>query len=297
MSTILKALERLEKEKQGGAPRPGGAAELSVVRPGVPQEPSRRWLWIAAGVGALALTTVLAVWLRPLVEEPPGEEIALAAERPVPPEAAPGQPTAPTEPVAVTQPDPEPTPATTAALSPVPPSAPAPAAEPSGPAPPAPEPSPTEAPAAPPAPEPAVAPAPPPVAPAPPSDPVQAVVAETTAPAPEPAPSAEPAPTRRAAEPTPSPAPEAARPRPAPPKPRPAPAVARAPEPKVVVERTIWHPDPERRRAWVRLEGRASTELHEGDALGGVAVRRIEPSGVVFVVEGRELRRAVGALP
>jgi hypothetical protein len=63
------------------------------------------------------------------------------------------------------------------------------------------------------------------------------------------------------------------------------------------VERTIWHPDPARRRAWVRLEGRASTELHEGDALGGVAVRRIEPSGVVFVVEGRELRRAVGALP
>jgi hypothetical protein len=47
----------------------------------------------------------------------------------------------------------------------------------------------------------------------------------------------------------------------------------------------------------VRLEGRAPAELHEGDSLGGIAVRRIEPSGVVFVVEGRELRRAVGALP
>ena len=46
MSTILKALERLEKEKQGGGPRPG-PGELSVVRPGVPQEPGRRWLWIA----------------------------------------------------------------------------------------------------------------------------------------------------------------------------------------------------------------------------------------------------------
>jgi hypothetical protein len=63
------------------------------------------------------------------------------------------------------------------------------------------------------------------------------------------------------------------------------------------VERTVWHPDAARRRAWVRLEGRSSTELHEGDSLGGIVVRRIEPSGVVFVVEGRELRRAVGALP
>jgi hypothetical protein len=87
------------------------------------------------------------------------------------------------------------------------------------------------------------------------------------------------------------------RPPPTPPKPRPAPAVARAPEPKVAVERTVWHPDATRRRAWVRLGDRASTELREGDSLGGVAVRRIEPSGVVFLVEGRELRRAVGALP
>jgi hypothetical protein len=47
----------------------------------------------------------------------------------------------------------------------------------------------------------------------------------------------------------------------------------------------------------VRIEGRASTELREGDSLGGIAVRRIEPSGVVFVAEGRELRRSVGTLP
>jgi type II secretory pathway component PulC len=81
-------------------------------------------------------------------------------------------------------------------------------------------------------------------------------------------------------------------------KPGPAVVAARDPDPRLAVERTIWHPEAARRRAFVRLAGRSSaTEVREGDTLGGAEVRRIDPSGVVFAYEGRELRRSVGAAP
>ncbi len=72
--------------------------------------------------------------------------------------------------------------------------------------------------------------------------------------------------------------------------------VARAAaEPDVRVERTQWHPAPEKRAALVRIgaDGDAR-ELREGDALDGLVVKEIRPSGVVFLHDGVELRRGVG---
>jgi hypothetical protein len=99
------------------------------------------------------------------------------------------------------------------------------------------------------------------------------------------APAAKPPPTPRA-EPPPGPAPPAAESEP----------ILRSPVPTVYVERTIWHPMAERRVAVVALEGNDETlELHEGDAVGPLVVGKIEPSGVFFVHDGVELRRRVGA--
>jgi hypothetical protein len=61
------------------------------------------------------------------------------------------------------------------------------------------------------------------------------------------------------------------------------------------VERTSWHPTPERRVAWVTVEGLAGTrELHEGDALGTLVVKEIRPSSVLFQHGGEPLSRRVG---
>jgi hypothetical protein len=99
------------------------------------------------------------------------------------------------------------------------------------------------------------------------------------------APAAKPPATPRA-ESEPQPAPRAAEPG----------AILRSPVPNVYVARTIWHPLAERRIAVVELEGRAEAlELHEGDAVGPLVVGKIEPSGVFFVHDGVELRRRVGA--
>ena len=284
MSTILKALERLEKEKQGGAPGMAEANEIAVVRPGVPQEPRRRWTWIAGGTGALALTALLALWLQPPDVVPP--ELA-----------APSAPTRPAEPapqaVVPAPPPAEPAPQADVPASPpaepVPLAPPAPlAAEPAGEA----QPPPAVV-------APVVEPAPPPEPPPPPpAEPVPVVpVAATPARAPEPVPISAPEPSPEALKPASHPpAPRAVEHRS--PKPPPPAVAARATDPKPAVERTIWHPDPARRRAFVRREGGgAAAEVREGDVLGEVSVRRIEPSGVVFVFDGRELRRAVGAPP
>ena len=81
--------------------------------------------------------------------------------------------------------------------------------------------------------------------------------------------------------------------RPAAPK---APAlVATVRPPKVTVERTIWHPIPERRWARIEVEGRKEAlELHEGDAVGTLVVAEIQPSGVVFLHGGERFHRKVG---
>jgi hypothetical protein len=99
------------------------------------------------------------------------------------------------------------------------------------------------------------------------------------------APAAKPPPTPRA-EPPPRPAPPGAE----------SESILRSPVPTVYVERTIWHPMAERRVAVIVLEGNDETlKLHEGDAVGPLVVGKIEPSGVFFVHDGVELRRRVGA--
>jgi hypothetical protein len=71
---------------------------------------------------------------------------------------------------------------------------------------------------------------------------------------------------------------------------------ARTPLVAIVVERTLWHPDPGRRLAVLQVEGRdAAVELREGDAVGDVVVQQIDPSGVLFLHHGVEIRRRVGA--
>ena len=80
------------------------------------------------------------------------------------------------------------------------------------------------------------------------------------------------------------------RPPPAPPS-----KLVRAFVPSVLVVRTVWHPAAERRLAEIEVEGRPEPLLlHEGDVVGPLVVSEIEPSGVVFLHDEVELRRRVG---
>ncbi|MDH3212944.1 MAG: hypothetical protein OEM05_10710 [Myxococcales bacterium] len=126
---------------------------------------------------------------------------------------------------------------------------------------------------------------------APPPGPREARVAAVVAPAPEafraPAPLPDPSPARRDAIAAGS---DRSRPPPSAPS-----KLARTFVPSVVVVRTVWHPTAERRMAEVEVEGRpAPLLLHEGDAVGPLVVSEIEPSGVVFLHDEVELRRRVG---
>jgi hypothetical protein len=116
-------------------------------------------------------------------------------------------------------------------------------------------------------------PAPTPVRPA--AKPVQRAAA--------PAPKVEPKP---AAQTAPAPAPKA--------KPKPQRAVTSAGVPDLLVAQTSWHPTASRRSATVRVDSGAPLEVQEGDAVGRLVVSRIEPSSVVFLLEGLEIRRKVG---
>ena len=69
--------------------------------------------------------------------------------------------------------------------------------------------------------------------------------------------------------------------------------VAAAPSPHVL--RTSWHPLAEKRVAWVQVAGGAATPVHEGDQVGSYRVREIEPAAVVFDDGAAEIRRNVGA--
>lgn len=72
--------------------------------------------------------------------------------------------------------------------------------------------------------------------------------------------------------------------------------VPRSPVPDLNVERTVWHPLAERRVAVVTLQDSGEVvELHEGDAIGPLVVRAIEPTAVVFLHDGVELRRRIGS--
>jgi hypothetical protein len=67
---------------------------------------------------------------------------------------------------------------------------------------------------------------------------------------------------------------------------------------EVVVTRTVWHPSAERRVALVRGAGDSQEhEVHEGESVGSLEVLRIEPSDVVFLRDGVEIRQRVGAQP
>ncbi|MCP3986066.1 MAG: hypothetical protein GY723_16915 [bacterium] len=58
---------------------------------------------------------------------------------------------------------------------------------------------------------------------------------------------------------------------------------------------TVWHPDPDRRRASVEVQGFSEPlDLKEGDAVGVLVVAEIQPSAVVFLHGSRRLRRSVG---
>jgi hypothetical protein len=62
------------------------------------------------------------------------------------------------------------------------------------------------------------------------------------------------------------------------------------------VQRTVWHPRPERRVAHVVLTSDgAQVELREGDSLGPLRVEEITPSGVTFAHGDVTVSRRVGA--
>jgi hypothetical protein len=82
------------------------------------------------------------------------------------------------------------------------------------------------------------------------------------------------------------------------PEPRPvaaaAPAApAPAPAPAVHVRRTQWHPDKTRRSAEVELGGK-SESVREGDVVGEYVVTEIRPSGVVWTRDGEKIETKIG---
>jgi hypothetical protein len=312
VSTILKALRRLEEEKQVQLPRPLREQVTTAA-------PTRRGLGWLAAMGAISAGVVvgaLVFFLWPRLGAPdaaPSE--ARSARAPASARVAPVRPPRAMPPPAVA-----PGPAARTETSPgggsatLPPAAlasrvevverMAPPARP--PALPAPEPA---------SPEPAVAQSP---APAPPvrsarrvtaprpeaqaeegprtEAPAAVVVASAALPAPpapvpraEPAPRAEPVTAR-------SDVPAAGSERSSPEPPSAPSKLVRTFVPGVLVVRTFWHPSPERRVAEIEVDGSPETlRLHEGDAVGPLVVREIEPSGVVFLHDEVELRRRVGA--
>jgi hypothetical protein len=61
------------------------------------------------------------------------------------------------------------------------------------------------------------------------------------------------------------------------------------------VLRTAWHPTPDRRSAKIRVEATEEVlTLREGDAVGGMVVKEISPSAVVFTAGDVEIRRRIG---
>ncbi|NNL87294.1 MAG: hypothetical protein HKP27_16655 [Myxococcales bacterium] len=77
--------------------------------------------------------------------------------------------------------------------------------------------------------------------------------------------------------------------------PKPETAVVIPPPPDVAVLKTAWHPDAARRSARIEVQGfPEALNLREGDAVGTLVVVSIEPSAVVFLHGGREVRHGVG---
>ncbi len=308
MSSILKALRRLEEEQSRATPRP---LREEVTGPALDARPARRptaWMPAALGVlgaGCLVLAARL-FWDRmgretpmpvaaPVASRPPsstsptspGELRAGPTHQPGVAGRAAGAAPEPTRPRAGTTP---PLPRVAAATSPAPArrpleATPRPVARASRETPStAPEPRRRAAPAPSPAPAPRAVPAPP-------AAPASRVSASRPSPAPAPAPPpARPAIAASDARPAASaPAPEPVVERP--------PAVSAYPKlPGFRVTRTVWHPHSDRRLAFVRHDAQQEPlEVREGQVLeGGAVVLQIDPGAVVFLHRGNEIRRAVG---
>jgi hypothetical protein len=63
----------------------------------------------------------------------------------------------------------------------------------------------------------------------------------------------------------------------------------------VSVVRTSWHPRPDRRTAWVAVGSEAPREVREGEWVGAYEVRAIEPDGVLFADGPLLVHEPVGA--
>lgn len=304
MSTILKALRRVEAEHPGQAPRRSmrgdivGGGDKPPPVPRGPKKPRRPNLLLWGSLGAALLLAALVWWRLPSLS--PGEDVVEAQA----PTGAPNPEAPPARPVARRPPAP-------LAAAPAPnvaPQAPVPAAPATGPAvghsdlpaevaerlPPLGETLDATGPA-PAVPVAEATPAPPVEQPPPPEPPATLAAHSESLPPP----AAAPIPKAPAAPPAAVKPPPASVPAP---KRKPPPVVAKkstappAPSaPRVQVERTSWHPKPERRVAWVLLEGASTVrELHEGDVLGTLVVKEIRPSAVVFLDGSKELQRRVG---
>lgn len=291
MSTILKALRRLEEEKNSQE-KPALRESVVAVSPPVSR---KRPIFFLIALALVVLVAGVSWWQLRRVEfqEPVVADVAAPAAAvrepkarstvipsppvPAPPRIVSGEPS-PRAPQERIPPAPKPEPVAVVETSP----APAPnTVSPSAPAvvetPPVPAPEPVSPPA------PAVAKRP---APAPstsvPEEPIWskevAVVKPRSASEPRPAET-----TRTITAPAPRPAP------------REQPSFQRVPMPEVVVTRTLWHPLSERRSAVVQVEGETDVrQMSEGDSVGGLVLLRIEPSGVVFAHDGVQIQRRVG---
>jgi len=277
MSTILRALRRLEREKEAAEAR--ARLRDEVVAPTVVSH-RRVWpAWVAAGTGAVALGAALALYL-----------------------LAPGSP----------PPTPDSTGSVAAAPTPITSRAPMGVAEPRQPIA-----TPTTGLAKPAPPPPATGPSPIPDSRGPgpavqPPDPTSSPIAVAAATTPEsagviPAPAAKvPTAARAAPDRLPESAPVSEAPafsapreparRDAAPPPAPAASMVRTAWPDFSVQRTVWHPRSDRRIAHVAMapDG-AVVELHEGDSLGSLRVEEITPSGVTFSQGDVTISRRVGA--
>lgn len=71
--------------------------------------------------------------------------------------------------------------------------------------------------------------------------------------------------------------------------------IERKPPPEIVVREIIWHPNPARRIAVVELDGVESDRLAEGDEIAGFTIAEIGLSDVELVRDGVTTKRRIGS--